>query len=247
MNDEKVLRLATYNIGDFTGRFEAGSDEGAILLRRALADAKADVYAMQEDVYWYNKNDKIDVRTAVYPDFRNYLRYGTGDYNYKAFASDREIFDFGHVEYTGATYTHPWFLVGSVQFGDITLRLLNLHVEWRDNDQRRMQLEQLADYADSYPYCVVIGDFNPNDYRDGVRLSSNLTYEADLPIFTDRGYTAANAGAFGIFKTIMDSPIEQYPCDNILVSPSLEITNAGRVAADWMNDHALLWADIALK
>lgn len=49
------LRIATYNIGDFSGDgFAAGSPEGIAAIRRVMASAEAALWALQEDVAYCN-------------------------------------------------------------------------------------------------------------------------------------------------------------------------------------------------
>jgi endonuclease/exonuclease/phosphatase family metal-dependent hydrolase len=103
----------------------------------------------------------------------------------------------------------------------------------------------VIDFASRHEYAMIIGDFNPDDFIDRVKQSENLTYEADLALFREAGYSVANADKFGIFTTIPLSKID-YPCDNIIVSPNIKIHKVGLTRRDWMNDHAALWADVEI-
>jgi endonuclease/exonuclease/phosphatase family metal-dependent hydrolase len=97
---------------------------------------------------------------------------------------------------------------------------------------------------------VVMGDFNPEDYINGERLSKTLFYKEELARFAEAGLEPANAGRFGAFDTIIHdsfNAISPCPFDNILVTPNIEITAADRHVEPWMNDHALVWANLTIK
>jgi hypothetical protein len=81
----------------------------------------------------------------------------------------------------------------------------------------------------------------------GQKNSSAYLHGEEWPLFAAAGYTLANGGAFGLIDTILDNPTPPCPCDNIIVSANIKIKQVGRVADAWMNDHAILWADLAFE
>ena len=141
-----TLRVATFNIGDFTGRgFEKGSEEGKQTIRATMASVGATCWALQEDVYDYGNGE--EVYTALYSDYAHYTRHGTGEYNYKAFLTNEQLSDVAPVSYTGdMVFRHPWFLRGSLTLGDREICLISLHFDWSDKNVRAEQIRQVIAY-----------------------------------------------------------------------------------------------------
>lgn len=240
-------RFATFNIGDFSGRgFEKGSEESKKIIRDTMAKVGAELWALQEDVPFFGEVEGVEPYDAVYDCYKNYARRGNGRYNFKAFLSDREIRDVEQIRYVGnMVFRHPWFLRATVDIEGREVCLICLHFDWSDKFVRQKQISQVIGYASKYDYCLIMGDFNPEDCVDGNKLSHKLFFEEEYGRFADAGYTMANGGEFGTFDTILDTKITPCPFDNILVSSKIKIENAGRVADPWMCDHALIWADLA--
>ena len=243
------LRIATYNIGDFSGDgFAAGSPEGIDAIRQAMTSAKAELWALQEDVAYCNAEAEQGPYELLYSDYPHYERRGNSTCNYKAFLSRQEIAGVEQVFYTGEMkYRHPWFLHGTAALGGREVHLINLHFDWSDKLVRLEQTRQVLAFAKKYERSIIIGDFNPDDYEnDGVKASDRNLFEEELPRFTSAGYQTANGGAFGLFATCYGSD-QWVPIDNILVSPGIRIEAAGMAEAGWMNDHRIFWADIVIE
>ena len=246
----ETIRFATFNIGDFSGLgFAPGSAEGKGIIRATMASAAVQFWGLQEDVEYYNKDNKEVPYTALFDDFSCYERRGHTAYNYKAFLSDYTVKDVEQVYYTGdMKFRHPWFLRGMAELAGRRVCLISLHFDWSDKVVRREQIRQVIACADQYEYCIILGDFNPNDYvNDGQKNSSDSLHGEEWPIFEAAGYTLANGGAFGTIDTILDNPTPPCPCDNIIVSANIRISQVGRVADAWMSDHAILWADLTFE
>ena len=240
------VRFATFNIGDFSGSgFTAGSETAKNSIRQTMASVNADLWALQEDTEFFGIADPY---TAVYDTYKNYERLGNLPYNIKAFLSDYDIRDVKQVKYTGdLRFRHPWFLSGSVTLNGSNISIISLHFDWSDKNVRAEQISQVLKFAAAQEYCIIMGDFNPEDYEnDGQKISNTLLYREEFTRFTDAGFTLANGGAFGLFDTILDKDISPCPFDNIMVSKGILIENAGRVADPWMTDHAIIWADLLI-
>ena len=270
------FRVATANIGDFTGNNNPATD---IAIQKATLEAvNADVFATQED--------KAKLPDGLYPDYEYIARLGTGDYNYKAYLSNYKLGKTSKIYYdfdaAGLNDTinenpkvtlmdaisHGFFLYTTVEIEGYEIHLINVHVDWRSHEARIAQFKFILDFIDKneLEYVMVIGDMNPDDYTAYWDASSqtlkyrknsgNSLHEEDLLLFTDRGegklnFKAANAGEFGTYHTILDHNGDPYQAtrgawDNILVSDNMVITNIEIIAEDWMNDHAFVAADIEI-
>ena len=241
-------RIATYNIGDFTGDgFEDGSEEGIAAIRGAIKAVGAELWALQEDIPFYGKKNGRVPRKVLYCDHKNYVCRGTWKYNNKAFLCDGAITDAHKVFYTGdMLFHHPWFLDADIELGGRKVHFINIHVDWTDKYVRAEQFRQIIEHANGFERAVIIGDFNPDDCVDMKKLSDRVTYKEDLEPFIEAGYVPANGGSFGVFDTLPCSSRAPVPCDNIVVSPNIKLEAVKTYTAPWMNDHAILWADIAI-
>ena len=246
------VRFATYNVGDYSGTdIPAGSEESRKVFTELFKKVGADLWALQEDVEFFNKDAKEPAFDAVYSSvLPNYKRNFTGNYNGKAFLTKFELEDVEPVKYEGDfKWRHPWYLRGKITVGGKAITLVCLHLDWYDKIVRAEEIRQLVDFCKTQEYCIVMGDFNPEDYINGERLSKTLFYKEELARFSEAGLEPANAGRFGAFDTIVHdsfSAISPCPFDNILVTPNIEITAANRHVEPWMNDHALVWAELSV-
>ncbi|MBQ8408918.1 MAG: endonuclease/exonuclease/phosphatase family protein [Clostridia bacterium] len=254
MSNKIKIKVATYNVGDYTGKnITHGSEESREAFRAVMKKVDADLWALQEDVEFFNKETKETAFDAVYSTvLPNYKRNFTGNYNGKAFLTKFELSDVEPVRYTGdMKFRHPWYLKGKLAVEDKEITLVCLHFDWSDQAVRAEEIRQLIEFVKTQEYCIIMGDFNPEDYvDDGKKVSNKLFYKEELARFQEVGFDVANAGRFGTFDTIVHdsfNAISPCPFDNILVSPKLKLVAADRVAEPWMNDHALVWAEIEIQ
>lgn len=252
MSEQIKIRVATYNVGDYSGiNLPHGSEESRKAFSELFKKVGADLWALQEDVEFFNKDTKESAFDAVYSSaLPNYKRNYTGNYNGKAFLSKFELEDVTPVKYEGDfKWRHPWYLRGKITVGEKNITLICLHLDWYDKIVRAEEIRQLVEFCKTQEYCIVMGDFNPEDYINGERLSKTLFYKEELARFEEIGFEPANAGKFGTFDTIVHdsfSRISPCPFDNILITPNIRITAADRACEPWMNDHAAVWADVVI-
>lgn len=250
---EIKIKVATYNVGDYSGtNLPAGSEESRAAFRAVMEKVDADLWALQEDVEFFNKETKEPAFDAVYSAvLPNYQRNFTGNYNGKAFLTKFELSEVTPVKYEGDfKWRHPWYLRGKTTICGKEITLICLHLDWYDKIVRAEEIRQLVEFIKTQEYCIVMGDFNPEDFINGEKLSKTLFYKEELSRFREIGMEPANAGKFGTFDTIVHNSfnaITPCPFDNILVTPNIEITAADRVAEPWMNDHALVWAELVIN
>ena len=253
MSEQIKIRVATYNVGDYSGiNMKPGSDESRRAYSELFAKVGADLWALQEDVEFFNNETKESAFDAIYSSaLPNYKRNYSGNYNGKAFLSKFELCDVEPIKYVGnMKFRHPWYLKGKIEIEEREITLICLHFDWSDQAVRAEEIRQMLEFVKAQKYCIIMGDFNPEDYvDDGKKVSSRLFFKEELARFEEIGFEPANAGKFGTFDTIVHdsfSQISPCPFDNILVTPNIHITAAGRGCESWMNDHALVWADIVI-
>ena len=243
-----MIRIGTYNTGDFSGeQVPAGSEKARELFREVINSDGVELWALQEDVGFFNEEAQLTPYEAAYSDYKNYKRCGVKKYNYQAFLTNLPISEAEQIYYVGdCKFYHPWFLHAQLTVDGKDICVLTFHFDWQDRDTREKQINQVIEFASKHEYSMLIGDFNPCDYVNLVQQSKNLTFKHDLDIFRNAGYNVANADKFGIFTTHLGYKDPCYPCDNIAVSSNIRIHKVGRIIRDWMNDHAALWADVEL-
>ena len=269
------IRVATFNIGDFStangsagnsiqyGSGTPGTREEYLEVFRA---AGADLWALQEDSEFFFYPENVLPYDALYKEIHPYHeRVFTRTYNGKAFLSALPLRDVAAVPYPvkatsyapeGAQYGHGWFLTGKITVGNKEVSIVSLHFDWNCRERRAFQIEEIIRFAKAQEYCIVMGDFNPENLVNGERQNNSDNespdtvnmYRADWQKFSDAGLQHANGGAFGTFGTIMrkGAPTCPYPWDNIIVTPNIRIRNAQVIYRPWMDDHSIVTADLEI-
>lgn len=248
-NEPLKLRVASYNVGDFSGNgFDRGTADCKTAYRKVIANTNADVIGLQEDTNTFD--GVVDQRDALYGMYKYYTRKGLYDYNYKSFLSNVYVNNVKVVNYEGTGFSHPYFLVGEITIRKRVILIVSVHYDWDDKSRRASQIGQVKSYANQYERAIIMGDNNPCDYIDGVKQSENSMHSTELEIWKTDGYEPANGGYFGEWSTDIDAETKYgkvYPCDNIIVSSNtIKIQNAYSVRADWMADHAIVVADLII-
>lgn len=249
MSEKTVVKFATFNVGDFSGvNMKRGSEESREAYRKVMLDVGADLWFLQEDYRYFNDATNEKPFEAVYSDvYQNYERCFTGPPNGKAFLSRFELKDVHPVDYVGdMQFRHPWFLTGKINVGGKEVTIIDLHFDWYDKIVRAVEIKQVIEYAKAQEYCIIAGDFNPSNRINEKIVGPNPMFEEDYAYFKDAGFEMANCGEFGVFHTILDAGHEPFPYDNIMVTPNMKIVSAERVVAPWMQDHAIIVANIEI-
>ena len=270
------IRVASFNIGDFTTatesaknhiKYGSGTPKSLQTYLEVFREVNADLWGLQEDSEFFFYPEEIYPYDALYKHvLPNHERVFTKSYNGKAFLSKYTLEDVTPVAYpTVATsyapegttaYGHPWFLTGSITLGDKKIAIVTLHFDWSCKERRAAQIDAVIKYAQAQEYCIITGDFNPENLinnqlqqdGDSIAPDSKNMYHLDWKKFSDAGFRHANGGEHGIFGTIMKNgePASPYPWDNIVVTPNISILHAQAVYKPWMNDHAILVADLEI-
>ena len=270
------IRVATFNIGDFTTasgsagnniRYGSGTEKTLEEYVAVFKKVNADLWGLQEDSEFFFYPEEVLPCDALYKQILpNYERVFTNTYNGKAFLTNLELSGVEAIKYptaitsyapNGTGYGHPWYLTGKVTVDGKEIFIVSLHFDWHCKERRAIQIDEVIKFAKSHEYCIIIGDFNPENLVNGVEIhdedsvapDTKNMYKVDWKKFTDAGLACANGGEFGTFGTIMrrGTPVCPHPWDNIVVTPNIKILNAEPVYEPWMNDHALVWAELVIN
>lgn len=258
------IRVATFNTGNFTGAGLArGDEETRLAYVDLLEKTDADLWGFQEDTRYVDGDDRTDDGTitpydAIYKNvLPNHDGFYTGTYNGKAFLTKFDLYDVEQVYYPAPDtsysssvyhYGHRWFLTGKIEVDGKEISVVSLHFDWNCKERRATQIKEVIKFAKEQEYCIIMGDFNPEDYVNSVEISKALFYEEELALFREIGMTHANAGEFGVFDTLVAEDASLYgPWDNIIVSSNINILSAERVYVDWMIDHAIVVAELEIN
>ena len=273
---KKHIRVATFNIGDFTTASESAGNEIKYgsgtkkTLEEYLAvfnKVGADLWGLQEDSEFFFYPEQISPYDALYKHVHpNHQRVFTRSYNGKAFLTSFELSDVAPIDYPVATTSyapdgilcsHKWFLTGKITVGGKKISVVCVHFDWRCKERRAVQIAEVIKFVKAQEYCIVMGDFNPENLIDGERQydedtidpDSKNMYKSDWKKFSDAGLENVNGGKFGPFPTLMRKgrPGSLYPWDNIVVTPNIKVVNAETICEPWMDDHAILVADLEIS
>ena len=269
------IRVATFNIGDFTTASDSAGNSidygsGTPKTREEYLEVfnavGAELWALQEDSEFFSYPECVSPYDAIYKNtLPNYERVFTRVYNGKAFLSSFELCEVAPIDYPvtattyakdGARYHHPWFLSGKINVGDKEISIVCIHLDWACKERRDAQIRELIKFAKLQEYCIIMGDFNPENRvhneiqidTDSVAPDTVNMYKVDWAKFSEEGFSHANGGAFGTYGTIMKNgePAYPYPWDNIVVTPNIKILRTEVFYRGWMNDHAIIAADLEI-
>ena len=270
------IRVATFNIGDFTTATESAGNHISLgsgtqkTLEEYIAvfnKAGADLWGLQEDSEFFFYPEKILPYNALYKHIHpNHQRVFTKSYNGKAFLTRFPLSDVAPVDYPatvvtsyapdGIPFAHKWFLTGKITVDGKQISLVCVHLDWQCKEKRAVQIAEVIKFAKAQEYCIILGDFNPENLinserqndEDTIDPDSKNMYISDWKKFSDAGFENINGGKFGPFPTLMreGQPGSPYPWDNIVVTPNIKVLNAETICESWMNDHAILVADLEI-
>lgn len=245
----RKFRIATYNCGNFSGVGITQDTEASYRVPyiEAIQSLEADIALFQYDVNLID--NKATYTTILEKLMTQGIYHGSRNYDYLGFRSNFDVVNEGTVDYDiTPTPSHSYFEWIDVLIDGKPIHICNIHVEWKDNATRQEQLDEIIEHCSNYKDCIVLGDFNPEDYIDNVKQSDNLTYAADLQRFITAGFTPLNANddLLGVVNTMADnsSPYFNGPWDNILIRGGIKFCGFNRLERTWMNDHYPVYADL---
>ena len=275
-NAHTRIRVASFNVGDFTTasesaqnhiKYGSGTQKTLEEYLAVFKEVDADLWGLQEDSEFFFYPEEIYPYDALYKHvLPNHERVFTKSYNGKAFLSRYQLDNVTPISYPAATtsyapegttaYGHPWFLTGSITVGGKEIAIVTLHFDWSCKERRAVQIDKVIKFAKKHEYCIITGDFNPENLINGqlqtdgdsVAPDTKNMYPIDWKKFSDAGFQHANGGEFGVFGTLMSKGTVRspYPWDNIVVTPNIKSLHAETVCKPWMDDHAIMVADLEI-
>ena len=241
--DTNTFTFATQNLGLWNDGVNQGVAANKVEERAAAWQAKMtehgiDILVCQEWLPYLDADKTVDANTKVFGGMYPYM-YGTNasTYDGKTIVSKAPLSNISYetmVSNVGRRYLKTYTTIGGKQ-----VCIIDAHLSFEEdiNTNRKEEIVQLLNIAQSEKYVIIAGDFN--------------VFTADeFEIFEEAGYSLANAGAFGEFNTwpnLGRNPTADVNrvIDNIIVSPGIKINSV--VAEDTkLSDHALLVAQLEL-
>lgn len=250
----KEIRLATYNTGSFAGEFLLDeNDDGVSLFKDIIKEVNADILFTQEDIPYYTEG--LTPYEEFFANFSFHDHIGDKAYNYYGVYSQYPIISCVSVPFENFV-SHTHFMVTEINIDDTVFTFANIHLDWSDVETRRKQLEEVGGYMEKFHRPIIIGDFNPDNYKehfDKSTYSDFSTWEEDFEILTSMGYEFVNAGRLGYYHTYFHNKklLEHnitYPVDNIMFFPAnLDLQFFRTVYYEYMDDHCPLCATFCVK
>ena len=187
---------------------------------------KPDIIGFQE----YSTNGTLaSVGSQALADYP--YKYMSNRYNYNGIASKLQLNNVTNNQYTYYDDEYWQYQKGYFTCKGKTIAFYNTHLTWRataeSQEGRRQQAAELFADAETEDYVIITGDFN--SYARNVEQPDYINI---FKPFYDAGYHLANAsptagftGTYCGLTTASSLADMQAPCDNIIVSGNIDITN----------------------
>ena len=239
----KTFTFATQNVGLWNDGVTQGVAADKVEARAAawqaeMAEHDIDILVGQEWQPYLDSDKTVDANEKVFGGQYPYMfGQNTTTYDGKSIISRTPLTDITYtaqVSNVGRRYAKAYTFLGGKK-----VCIINAHLSFEEdiNTNRKEEMVELLNLAQSERYAIIAGDFN--------------VFTADeFKLFEEAGYSLANAGAFGQFNTwpnLGRNPTADVNrvIDNIIVSPGIRI-NSVQVDDHQLSDHALLVANLTL-
>lgn len=238
-----TFTFATQNFGLWNDGMTQGVAADKVEARAAawqaeMAEHDIDILVGQEWLPYLDSDKTVDANNKVFGSMYPYM-YGnhTATYDGKNIISRTPLTDITYsamVSNVGRRYAKAYTTINGKK-----VCIINAHLSFEEdiNINRKEEIVELLNIAQTEPYVIIAGDFNvftPDEFQ----------------IFEEAGYSLANAGAFGEFNTwpnLGRNPTREVNrvLDNIIVGPGIKI-NSVQADDHQLSDHALLVAELEL-
>ena len=242
VKESNMITVATQNYGlwynGVTQGVEAANVETAAAgWQKMITDHGIDSLCGQEWLPHFDRDKTIDANNKVFGKLFEY-QYGnnTSTYDGKNILSKTPLTDIEYVTHprSGRKYAKAYTMVNGKK-----VCIINAHLSFEEdiNVNRKTEIMELLAAAKGEKYVIIAGDFN-------------VFESSEFQIFTEAGYSLANAGAFGEFNTWpnfgINAGADVNRClDNIIVSSNIIIRDAF-VDYRQLSDHAMVVAKLEL-
>lgn len=244
------IRYAHWNIGHFamgaassTAIAADSADEKALAYRKVFNDVAPDILGVCEDDPTFALDNSTSL-ARIYGGFQN--KYQGTKYNYMCaslYFKGLATTSIGEIGYTQTVQANRYYKQVDVSIYGRTIKVAETHLDWDQGSYgatyRAAQIQELISAFANDPYVIISGDFN--------------VYSAsEYATFEEAGYTLANVGAIGQFRTYPSSNItpeeqEAGGIDNILVK-GFTMAGIGRSEASReLSDHILIYCDLVMN
>jgi len=239
------ITVASWNIGHFALGKDAKShvrpdeaDAKALTYRRFLDSIGADILAVveysPEFVLDTDGSSLVSARDAVFAGYERAVVGPVWGYNGNAIFSNGLRTSEGTTTRFTRCAQERYYLTTDILLGNDTVKCVSTHLDWSQGEHgdgyRAIQIQELIDAFDSYPYVILCADWNVGNASE---------YDA----FTQAGYRMANHGSVGDLPTFPAGDALRSPLDNIIVKgfvPSrVEVYNEPT-----LSDHCLIRTDL---
>ena len=241
----RTLTYVQWNIGHFAmgkgPRTKVRPEQSAARsaeYRAFIRDLKADVIGISEFEDHFD-TAKTPSRTAVFDRYPNLVAGPANSYQWNALMTREWAFKTNRVHNYKSRFQHVYWLETVCEIDGRDVHFVQTHLDWNTTPEcaahRTRQLRELADAFRDVPYVVISGDFN---------VYANEEYD----VFREAGFSLANGGAFGLFRTMGEKPDPVNPqvLDNI-VAKGFALESAEILDPDMrLSDHRVLKARLRL-
>ena len=241
------ITVASWNIGHFALGKAADSrikledaPEMALAYRRFIDSIGADIMAVVEySPEFVRDADGKMLLSAREEVFAGYTSAAIGpkwDYNGNAIFSNE--FPMGIAEsirFSKATQPR-YYIVADITIGEEEVKFVSTHLDWNQGEHgaeyRAVQIQELIDAFEPYPYVILCADWNVSDPKE---------YDA----FIQAGYRMANHGNVGDLPTFPAGEKPRSALDNIIVKGF--VPSRVRVFNEpTLSDHCLIVSDLTM-
>ena len=241
------ITVASWNIGHFALGKAADSrivlneaPDKALAYRRFIDALGADIMAVVEYSPEFVRDADgqmlLATRDEVFAGYTNAIVGPKWEYNGNAIFSNG--FPLGVGETTRFAHaTQPrYYLTTDITIGGKTVKVVSTHLDWNQGEHgaeyRAIQIKELIDTFDAYPYVILCGDWN---------VGNPAEYDA----FLRAGYRMANHGVVGDLLTYPAGDNPRSALDNIIVKGF--VPSRVRVLNEpTLSDHCLIAADLTM-
>ena len=246
-NDSFVkFKFASWNIGRFvyynyktthqtSDISDANADAYALEYRKIINATGADILGICEyDTHYPRHSSSGSTRDII---FSCYKQARIGTYiqasscnavfmNSPQYISTSEkIFEHTVKKDVDPSEAQRYYIDVLCKIGGREVHVVETHLDWKDDNIRALQIQELISTMSAYPYVIIGGDFNTD--KD--------TIDAEMQPFISAGFDVANGGYIGSFITHEDT----YKLDNIVTKgfamSNIKVDeNAGNYSDHWI-------------